>query len=156
MEYQLAQDTWRDADVISIFDPAGNFLLECPLTFIRKGGVDSWEYILDILSYILAPFSGGCLCSTDGPEVALTSSPKAGEYVFNVDGKPVSCDARPRLIPQTVARSRSLEGPSISGKGSPQTPRRGSRADPDQNPGQPPIKRVIEMSRSLFCAHWPE
>jgi len=35
MEYQLAQDAWRDAEVISIFDPAGYFLLECPL--MRRG-----------------------------------------------------------------------------------------------------------------------
>lgn len=77
-------------------------------------------------TYYRAPFSGGCLCTTDGLEVVSTSSPKAGEYVFNVDGKPVSCDARPRLILQTVARSRLLEGPSIFGKGLPQTPRRGS------------------------------
>lgn len=85
MEYQLAQETWKDREVISIYDDTGRFLAEFPISFVRQGGVGTWRYILKVLALILESVSGGTLIAHDGRVMEEHAAIEPGDFTLKVD-----------------------------------------------------------------------
>jgi hypothetical protein len=80
--YLLAGDSWRDSEVIRVFSPDDRFIGELPLSFIRSGGVNTWDFVLDVVRLVLEPGQEGGLRNADGQPLDLQAPPSAGNYVF--------------------------------------------------------------------------
>jgi len=87
MEYQLAQETWKDAQVTSIYAADGRFLAEFPISFVRRGGVDTWAYVLDVLSQLLESMTRPRLLGANREIVSPDDKVEAGDYTLQVDGE---------------------------------------------------------------------
>lgn len=67
----------------------GLIFAKIPLDFVRKGGLDTWEFVLDLVNMLVdpAPHAGVILKDSDGVSVDLSDSPTEGHYIYVHDGK---------------------------------------------------------------------
>lgn len=87
--YTTAQDSWRDKELIRWLSPTGDFIGEFPFAFLIRCGVDPWEYMLDVLSWIVESDDPGpiSILNTDGTAPQTRSSLVPGSYIYSVNGK---------------------------------------------------------------------
>lgn len=80
--YSLAQFSWDDDKVITISSPDDQLIATLPLEFLRRGNVNNWAYIFDVVSQLLQEVDGWQFYHRNGASVLLTSAPAAGDYVL--------------------------------------------------------------------------
>ena len=84
--YPLAQYSWEDALVITILSTSEQHIGTFPLDFVRRSGVNTWGYILDVVRQLVDAGSGGTLFASDGTAIDRTAETSPGEYEFVPQG----------------------------------------------------------------------
>jgi hypothetical protein len=85
--YPLAQHSWDDRDVITVSSLEDQLISTFPLDFIRRGGLNTWEYILDVVGQLVEGNERGMITAQDGSSVEPTEVPQAGDYIYVPAGK---------------------------------------------------------------------
>lgn len=85
--YPLAQHSWDDQDVITVSSLENQLISTFPLDFIRRGGVNTWEYILDVVGQLVEGNERGMITAQDGSSVEPTEVPQVGDYIYVPAGK---------------------------------------------------------------------
>nr|KIR84229.1 hypothetical protein I308_05644 [Cryptococcus tetragattii IND107] len=80
-KYVLAQYSWEDPEVITISSYDDQLIGTFPLTFIKRGGLNTWAFVSDIV-HQLVDVAGGGVITTGNGEVVLQEAPYAGKFVF--------------------------------------------------------------------------
>lgn len=109
--YALAQFSWDDDSVITISSPDDQLIATFPLDFLRRGDVNNWAYIFDVVSQLLQDVDGWQFYHRNGPPVLLTSAPAAGDYVF---ARPITLNPEAGVAAaqqQDYARAQFAGGP---------------------------------------------
>jgi hypothetical protein len=82
-------DCWGGG-IVFIHDssPTGSLVAKIPLDFLRKSGVNTWDFVLDIVNMLVDPVPNcpGMIESTEGDAVDLAAAPSEGQYVFKQAG----------------------------------------------------------------------
>ncbi|OCF70811.1 hypothetical protein I204_08538 [Kwoniella mangroviensis CBS 8886] len=80
--YPLAQYTWDDPEVLTISSLEGQLIGTFPLDFLRRGGVNNWGYVLDIVCQLLCDGEGGTILGRNDDPVNPSVAPYAGDFHF--------------------------------------------------------------------------
>ena len=89
--YELATARWRRTSTVQIISLFDSEIADFPLSFLASCGVNSWQYILDVVDELVDPVPGhpgGIFIVNDGEDeesevqVALGEMPSAGIYRF--------------------------------------------------------------------------
>ena len=90
--YPLAQYSWDDQEVITVSSENDSLIGTFPLQFLRQGGieVDTWEYILDVISQLVDGDTRGSFRTVDGEIVSADGRPHPGDYYY-VNQSQCSC-----------------------------------------------------------------
>ena len=94
MEYQLAQETWKDTDLVSVFTKNDQFIAEFPLSFIRFGRTDSWRYVHLVVLDLLQAGTQGHLEDYAGQALDLDAVVTPGDFVFVTTGNRLPSQSR--------------------------------------------------------------
>lgn len=88
--FLLSSDFFTDCGHIKVHASTldGLVFAKIPLEFVRKGGLDTWGFVLDLVNMLVdpVPHAGGMLRHADGEMVDLSGSPSEGHYVYVQDG----------------------------------------------------------------------
>jgi hypothetical protein len=90
--YPLAQYSWDDPSVLYVFSrpPARQLIATFPISFIQKGGDNTWSYVLDVVNQLVQDQNQGIIKSENDVQVELDDEPVAGTFWFEpVDGDSV-------------------------------------------------------------------
>ena len=83
--YNLSSKYW-DGDSISVrsLTSTGDIFATIPIGFIVRGGVNTWQFVLDILEMLVASASGHprSIRHLGGRVIDMTLPPVAGQYVY--------------------------------------------------------------------------
>lgn len=85
--YPLAQYSWDDADVITISSKDEQLIGTFPLEFLRRCGVNVWEYISEVVSQLVDEEAAGRLYKPDGTIICTTDTPRPGDYCYLPTGQ---------------------------------------------------------------------
>ncbi|OWZ61946.1 hypothetical protein C366_00872 [Cryptococcus neoformans Tu401-1] len=80
--YALAQHFWRDSEVITISSYDNQLIGTFPLNFIKRGGLNTWAFVSDIVHQLVDIVGGGFIRAKNGNPVLLQEAPYAGDFVF--------------------------------------------------------------------------
>ncbi|OWZ69525.1 hypothetical protein AYX14_05071 [Cryptococcus neoformans] len=82
--YDLAQYSysWNDPEVITISSYDNQLIGTFPLSFIKRGGLNIWAFVSDIVHQLVGTPGGGVIMANDGNPVILQEAPYAGHFVF--------------------------------------------------------------------------
>ncbi|OXG17644.1 hypothetical protein C367_05139 [Cryptococcus neoformans Ze90-1] len=80
--YALAQYYWNDSEVITISSYDNQIIGTFPLSFIKRGGLNTWAFVSDIVHQLVDIAGGGAIRAGDGNPVVLQEAPYAGDFVF--------------------------------------------------------------------------
>jgi hypothetical protein len=82
VQYPLAVDHWRETDIICIRSQIGTTIASFPLEFVRRGGDDTWQYVLCVVGQLVdhPPEQLGVIKSEDGTPVNLAEAPCVGSF----------------------------------------------------------------------------
>ncbi|OXC62500.1 hypothetical protein C358_02103, partial [Cryptococcus neoformans MW-RSA852] len=82
--YDLAQYSysWNDPEVITISSYDNQLIGTFPLSFIKRGGLNIWAFVSDIVHQLVGTAGGGVIMANDGNPVILQEAPYAGHFVF--------------------------------------------------------------------------
>ncbi|KAL0247459.1 hypothetical protein I308_103524 [Cryptococcus tetragattii IND107] len=118
-KYVLAQYSWEDPEVITISSYDDQLIGTFPLTFIKRGGLNTWAFVSDIV-HQLVDVAGGGVITTGNGEVVLQEAPYAGKFVFVPRSEQYHATDKP-LRELTAADERAsitfARGPESSRKG---------------------------------------
>lgn len=118
-KYVLAQYSWEDPEVITISSYDDQLIGTFPLTFIKRGGLNTWAFVSDIVHQLVDVAGGGVITTGDG-EVVLQEAPYAGKFVFVPRSEQYHATDKP-LRELTAADERAsitfARGPESSRKG---------------------------------------
>jgi hypothetical protein len=92
--YVLAQDSWRDTEVIRIFSRTDQFIGEFPLSFVQRGGINKWSYVRDVVDQLVEPNNRGCIKAHDGELMRHEDQPVAGTYFLESESESPYLTAR--------------------------------------------------------------
>jgi hypothetical protein len=86
--YKTAARSWRGSTIAIHDATTGDIFATVPLNFVQDSGVNTWEYVLDLVNMLVDPVPdcSGLITTTSGDEVDLASAPSAGDYVFKQSG----------------------------------------------------------------------
>nr|ODO04312.1 hypothetical protein L204_00670 [Cryptococcus depauperatus CBS 7855] len=87
-EYPLAVHFWGSPEIVAVHSDHGTRIAVFPLEFIRKGGDNTWSYVLYVVRQliVLEPGQSCQLQNEDGIELDLNEAPQAGSFRFHVEG----------------------------------------------------------------------
>lgn len=80
--YDLAQYSWNDPEVITISSNDNQLFGTFPLSFIKRGGLNTWAFVSDIVHQLVDTAGGGVIMANDGNPVIMQEAPYAGHFVF--------------------------------------------------------------------------
>lgn len=84
--YILSSDYYTECGHIHIHDSSLNGIVfaKVPLEFVRKGGLDTWDFVLDIVNMLVDPIPNcpGMIKTANGVAVDLTANPLEGHYIY--------------------------------------------------------------------------
>nr|ODN86713.1 hypothetical protein L203_03961 [Cryptococcus depauperatus CBS 7841] len=81
-EYPLAAHFWGSPEIVAVHSDHGTRIAMFPLEFIRKGGDNTWSYVLYVVCQliVLEPGQSCQLQNEDGIELDLNEAPEAGSF----------------------------------------------------------------------------
>ncbi|WOO86374.1 uncharacterized protein LOC62_08G009851 [Vanrija pseudolonga] len=84
--YDLAIHSWSDSDNLTVVSTNGTRIASFPLGFIRRGGDNSWRYVVDIVDLLIVRQGDQCTPLEDqyGVSVDLDSPPMAGTFIYRL------------------------------------------------------------------------
>ena len=85
--YSIAQDSWRDSQVIRVFAPDEQFVAEFPMSFVITGGVDLVGYVEDVISLLVEPSSYTSIVAEDGSDLRADGSVRGDNLYIRSDGE---------------------------------------------------------------------
>nr|ODN86712.1 hypothetical protein L203_03960 [Cryptococcus depauperatus CBS 7841] len=87
-DYALAVRLWGSPEIVAVHSDHGTRIAVFPLEFIRKGGDNTWSYVLYVVRQliVLEPGQSCQLQNEDGIELDLNEAPEAGSFRFHVEG----------------------------------------------------------------------
>jgi hypothetical protein len=90
--YPLAVDLWEDTSSIIVRLTNGTRIATFPLEFVRRGGDNTWEYILNVVTQLVDVVSDlpKVLMDEEGQVVSLDDAPWAGTFRFEQVGQLMS------------------------------------------------------------------
>ena len=67
----------------------GLVFAKIPLDFVRKGGLDTWSFVLNIVNMLVDPIPQclGTIKNAGGGSLNMSESPIEGHYIYVQDGK---------------------------------------------------------------------
>lgn len=80
--YELAQYSWNDPEFIAISSYDNKLIGTFPLGFVKRGGLNTWAFVSDIVHQLVDVVGGGVIMAKDGNPVPLQEAPYAGVFVF--------------------------------------------------------------------------
>lgn len=80
--YALAQCSWDDPEIITISSYDDQLIGTFPLNFIKRGGLNTWAFVSDIVHQLVDIVGGGVIREKNGNPVVLQEAPYAGDFVF--------------------------------------------------------------------------
>ena len=84
--FLLSSDYYDECGHIRIHDSSLNGIVfaKVPVEFIRKGGLDSWDFVLDIVNMLVDPTPNcpGMIKTASGVAIDLTARPTEGHYIY--------------------------------------------------------------------------
>lgn len=82
--YELAVDTWTNTDSIEITSTYNSRIASFPLSFIQRGGDNTWHYVLRVVDQLVEKDSDqlGVIIDTRGVAVNLDDAPSSGLYHY--------------------------------------------------------------------------
>jgi hypothetical protein len=88
VQYELAVDSWATSDRVLIRSPANDDIGSFPLPFLRKGGDNTWAYIMGVIGELVDRPSNEVWRIEDenGKEMAGAEAPDAGVYTLTRQG----------------------------------------------------------------------
>lgn len=124
--YALAQHFWRDSEVITISSYDYQLIGTFPLNFIKRGGLNTWAFVSDIVHQLVDIVGGGFIRAKNGNPVLLQEAPYAGDFVFVPHSEQYHATDKP-LEELTIADERA----SISFARGPEFFRKNIAPNPD-------------------------
>ena len=92
VSYTLAAHSWPIKDVITISSVENQLIGTIPTRFLEQGGVNSWDYVLEVLSQLVSDANQGKIRAQDGSAVRLDAATKPGRYIHEPSCKwPLGC-----------------------------------------------------------------
>jgi hypothetical protein len=89
--YKLAIDGWPESERIVIRNGTSSptVIASFPLDFVRRGGDNTWQYVLDMVENVVDPEPGhpGVIRDSTGLPVNPEASPISGDFWFEHSGK---------------------------------------------------------------------
>ncbi len=85
--YALAQYSWDDVDVVTVSSRGGQLIGTFPLDFLRRGGIDTWTYVLDVVGQLVDHGEGGVIRDENGRTVDPSAAPESGDFWFDSLGE---------------------------------------------------------------------
>lgn len=80
--YDLAQYSWNDPEVITISSNDNQLIGTFPLSFIKRGGLNTWAFVSDIVHQLVDTDGGSVIMANDGNPVIMQEPPYAGQFMF--------------------------------------------------------------------------
>ncbi len=117
--FLLSSDYYDEAGHISIHatSPTGLVFAKVPIQFLRKGGLNTWDFVLAITNMLVDPVPScpGTIRTTTGNPIDITSVPTDGDYVYIQEGK-VNCQLNSwttltYLVPGSMMPIKYSRGP---------------------------------------------
>nr|KIR83364.1 hypothetical protein I308_06256 [Cryptococcus tetragattii IND107] len=124
--YELAQYSWNDPEFIAISSYDNKLIGTFPLGFVKRGGLNTWAFVSDIVHQLVDVVGGGVIMAKDGNPVALQEAPYAGVFVFVPRSE--QCHATDKQLEELTVAD---EGASISFARGPEFFRKGIAPNPD-------------------------
>lgn len=89
--YELAVDTWTNTDSIEITSTYNSRIASFPLSFIQRGGDNTWHYVLRVVDQLVEKDSDqlGVIIDTRGVAVNLDDAPSSGLYHYEQTRKSI-------------------------------------------------------------------
>lgn len=89
--YELAVDTWTNTDSIEITSTSNSRIASFPLSFIQRGGDNTWHYVLRVVDQLVEKDSDqlGVIIDTRGVAVNLDDAPSSGLYHYEQTRKSI-------------------------------------------------------------------
>ena len=88
--FLLSSDYYDQSGHISVHDASisGLVFAKIPIEFLRKGGLDTWDFVLAITNMLVDPVAGspGSISASNGEAIDVMSPPKEGHYIYTQDG----------------------------------------------------------------------
>lgn len=78
--YRLAARFWRDEGIITVLDATSNQLVAIPIAFMRKGHVDTFAFVYEVIGYCFEETGTLVTLLQDGEEVQASSPATAGKF----------------------------------------------------------------------------
>jgi hypothetical protein len=97
IQYELAVDSWAASDRVLIRSPSLDHVGSFPLPFLRKGGDNTWAYIMGVIGELVDRSSDEVWRIEDenGREMAGAEAPDAGVYTLTRQGGFLSLSVLP-------------------------------------------------------------
>lgn len=88
VRYDLAVASWRTPDVVTITSRSGHAIAHFPLAFIRRGGDNTWSYVLSVVEDLTVrecelPW---VIKDQDDVRVDPSDAPWQGTFVYEPSG----------------------------------------------------------------------
>jgi hypothetical protein len=88
--FLLSSDYYDEAGHIYIHEtsPSGLVFAKIPIEFLRKGGLNTWGFVLAITNMLVDPVLDcpGTIRTASGDPIDLTSIPSEGAFVYTQEG----------------------------------------------------------------------
>ncbi|UOH83241.1 hypothetical protein LQV05_005960 [Cryptococcus neoformans] len=154
--YALAQYYWNDSEVITISSYDNQIIGTFPLSFIKRGGLNTWAFVSDIVHQLVDIAGGGAIRASDGNPVVLQEAPYAGDFVFMPHSEQYHATDKP-LEELTVTDERAsisfARGPEFFRKNIAPNPdgSQSTRSNSKRSTAQQTAFRVALIARDFSC-----
>jgi hypothetical protein len=88
VRYDLAVASWRTSEVVTITSRAGHAIAHFPLAFVRRGGDNTWSYVLSVMEDLTTRESALPWVIKDQEDVLVipNDAPWQGTFVYEPNG----------------------------------------------------------------------
>ncbi|RSH82996.1 hypothetical protein EHS25_005706 [Saitozyma podzolica] len=88
--YSLAVQSWSDQPITIRCFRTDERIASFPLEFVRRGGNNTWQYVMDVVNQLVEQAAGGrpVIRTSSGEEVSLTDAPTSGVFKYEQVGSP--------------------------------------------------------------------
>jgi hypothetical protein len=116
--YPLAQHSWADEGVITVSSREGQIIGTFPLSFVQRGGINAYGYVLEVVHQLVELEDRGCIRADDGTSVSLEDEPVPGDFFLEPHSASRICflESLPTGLQVVNPSYHSLAGLNISAR----------------------------------------